>query len=213
MANLQKQIENLNVEIGSQLPKETLSAFAYSIADLKKKGIENNCISKGMKMPPFILKSANGSVLNSDDLLSKYDKIIIAFFRGIWCPYCNLELRALQDSLSKIENEKVKLVAVSPQKSGYSLSMNEKNEITFDVLVDENNVFAKQLGISFSLQDAVLPHYQRLGIDLKEFNGNNENTLPVPAVFVVDKNYDVKYSFVDVNYMNRVDINELIKSL
>lgn len=213
MPNLQKQIENLNVEIGSQLPKDTLLAFSDSIADLKKKGIENNCISKGVKMPPFILKSANGVVLNSDDLLNKYDKIIIVFIRGVWCPYCNLELRALQASLTKIENDKVKLVAVSPQKSEYSLSMNEKNQITFDVLVDENNTFAKQLGVSFSLQDAILPHYQQLGIDLKEFNGNNENTLPIPAVFVVDKNYNIIYSFVDVNYMNRVDINELIKSL
>lgn len=213
MTNLQKQIENLNTEISSQLPSEILSAFADSIADLKKKGIENNCITKGMKIPQFTLKSSVGAIVSSEDLLTKYDKVIVAFFRGIWCPYCNLELKALQDSLNKIENNKVKLVAISPQKAEYSLSMKEKNKITFDILIDENNSFAKKLGISFSLQDYVISHYQQLGIDLKEFNGNNENNLPAPAIFIFDKDYNVTYAFVDTNYMNRANIDELIISL
>lgn len=213
MANLQKKIDKLNREISSQLPKETLSAFADSITDLKKEGIEGNCISKGTKIPRFALKSTNGTFVSSDDLLANYDKIIIVFFRGIWCPYCNLELKALQDSLSKVEKSNVKLVAVSPQKAKYSSSMKEKNAITFDILVDENNTFAKQLGISFYLQEFVVPHYQQLGIDLKEFNGNDENGLPIPAVYVFDKDYNVTYSFTDVNYMNRVNIDELIMNL
>lgn len=213
MVNLQKQIENLNTEIGSQLPEEILSAFADSINDLKQRKIESNCISKGMKIFPFTLKSSNGTIVSSDNLLTKYDKVIVAFFRGLWCPYCNLELKALQDSLSKIENCNVKLVAISPQKEEYSSSMKENNAIMFDVLVDESNTFAKQLGISFYLQDFVISHYQELGIDLQEFNGNNENSLPVPAIYVFDKDYNVTYSFVDTNYMNRVNIDELIMNL
>lgn len=213
MTNLQKQIENLNNEMSSQLPKETLLAFSNSIVDLKNKGIENNCIKEGMKVPRFVLKSVKGTIIDSDNLFGEYDTIVIVFFRGVWCPYCNLELRALQTSLDKIENGKVKLLAVSPQKIKHSLSMMENNEISFDILFDENNVFAQQLGISFQLQDFVVPHYQQLGIDLREYNGDNQNTLPVPAVFVVDKNYNITYSFVDTNYMNRIDIDELIMNL
>ncbi|SBW05494.1 Alkyl hydroperoxide reductase/ Thiol specific antioxidant/ Mal allergen [uncultured Dysgonomonas sp.] len=213
MTNLQKQIENLNNEMSSQLPKETLLAFSNSIVDLKNKGIENNCIKEGMKVPRFVLKSVKGTIIDSDNLFGEYDKIVIVFFRGVWCPYCNLELRALQTSLDKIENGKVKLLAVSPQKIKHSLSMMENNEISFDILFDENNVFAQQLDISFQLQDFVVPHYQQLGIDLREYNGDSQNTLPVPAVFVVDKNYNITYSFVDTNYMNRIDIDELIMNL
>jgi peroxiredoxin len=91
--------------------------------------------------------------------------------------------------------------------------MKKEHEITFDILVDEDNTFAEQLGIAFNVQDFIIPHYQQLGIDLRTYNGNNENSLPIPAVFVVDKDYNVTYSFIDVNYMNRVNINELIMSL
>ena len=212
MANLQKQIENLNNTISSQLPQDILHAFATSIADMKEKKIENYSLKKGMKLPRFTLKSIKGTDIDSDSLLNEYDKIILAFFRGSWCPYCNLELKALQDSLTKIENKKVKLIAISPQRPEYSLSMVDENSLTFDILFDENNTLAQQLGISFRLQDFVIPHYQQLGIDLKEYNGNDENTLPIPAVFVVDRDYNVTYSFVDANYMNRVDTDELIKS-
>ncbi len=87
------------------------------------------------------------------------------------------------------------------------------NAITFDVLIDENNAFAKQLGISFHLQDFVKPHYQQLGIDLKEFNGNNEDSLPIPVIYVVSEDYNVAYSIVEANYMNEINIDELIMSL
>ena len=213
MANLQKQIENLNNAIGLQLPQDTLHAFAASIADMKEKKIENHSLKKGMQLPRFTLKSIKGTDIDSDSLLGEYDKIILAFFRGSWCPYCNLELKALQESLVKIENEKAKLIAISPQRPEYSQSAADDNKITFDILFDENNALAKQLGISFRLQDFVIPHYQQLGIDLKEYNGNDENILPIPAVFVVDKDYNVIYTFVDANYMNRVDTDELIRKL
>lgn len=214
MTNLQKQIENLNNTIGSQLPQEILKAFADSIADLKAKGIENYSFKEGRKIPSFCLKSTRkGISINSDDLLNNYDKVILAFFRGNWCPYCNLELKALQNSLGQIEKKKVKLLAISPQKPEYSKMMKEENKLSYDILFDEDNIFAKQLGISFQLQDFVIPHYRQLGINLREFNGNDENSLPIPAVFVIDKNYKITYSFVDANYMNRINIDKLIKNL
>lgn len=213
MTNLQKQIETLNTEMSSQLPQEIFAAFAKSIEDLKKVGIENTCIKKGMKVPRFTLKSTDGTDVKSDDLLNKYDNIVLAFFRGIWCPYCNLELKALQARLNELKKNKSMLIAVSPQKPEHSIMMKNQNNLTINILFDENNKLAKQLGISFRLPETVVPYYEQLGIDLKEYNGNDENLLPVPAVFVINKNYEVIYSFVDVNYMNRIDIDELIKSL
>ena len=213
MTNLQKQIENLNQTMSSQLPQEILNAFADSIADLKKDRIEDRSFRKGMKARSFSLKSSQGKTINSDNLLGEYDKIILAFFRGDWCPYCNLELRALQEALSRIENKKAKLIAASPQKQEYSSDMREKNQLSFDILFDKDNTLANQFGISFNLQDFVVPYYLQLGIDLNVHNGNNQNAVPIPAVFVIDKDYNITYSFVDADYMNRVDIEDLIKNL
>ena len=122
-------------------------------------------------------------------------------------------MKFLQDSLIRIKNKGAALIAVSPQSPDHSLSMIEKNNLEFEVLTDIDNNFAKKLGIVFQLQDFVLPYYKGLGIFLFDFNKNNDNTLPIPAVFVVDENRVVTYRFLDVNYMNRVDVEKLIEAL
>lgn len=212
MNPLALQIEQLNQELSSQLPQDILNAFGSSVEDLKTKNIEHNSIQAGQKMPEFLLPNAYGEKIHSTQILKK-GKMILAFYRGSWCPYCNLELKFLQDNLSRIKEKNAVLVAISPQNPDHSLTMVEKNNLEFEVLTDHNNDFAKKLGIVFQLQDFVLPYYQNLGIDLSLFNNNKENTLPVPAVFVVDENSKIIYKFLDVNYMNRIDIEELIQVL
>lgn len=212
MNTLAKQIEQLNQELSSQLPQEVINAFGKSVDDLKTKNMEDRCIRPGEKMPEFILPNATGKMIDSNDILKK-GKMILAFYRGSWCPYCNLELKFLQDNLSRIKDKNAVLIAVSPQTPDHSLSMAEKNKLGFEVLSDQNNDFAKKLGIVFQLQDFVLPYYRNLGINLSEFNNNDENLLPVPAVFVVDQDRRVIFKYLDVNYMNRVDVEELIQAL
>ncbi|WES95664.1 peroxiredoxin-like family protein [Chryseobacterium arthrosphaerae] len=212
MNTLAKQIEQLNQELSSQLPQEVINAFGKSVDDLKTKNMEDKCIRPGEKMPEFILPNATGKMIDSNDILKK-GKMILAFYRGSWCPYCNLELKFLQDNLSRIKDKNAVLIAVSPQTPDHSLSMAEKNRLGFEVLSDQNNDFAKKLGIVFQLQDFVLPYYRNLGINLSEFNNNDENLLPVPAVFVVDQDRRIIFKYLDVNYMNRVDVEELIQAL
>lgn len=209
---LATQIEHLNQELSSQLPEVILEAFGKSIEDIKTLNIEENSIQIGDQIPEFSLSNALGKIINSGEIL-KNGKIILAFYRGSWCPYCNLELKFLQNNLPRIKQKGGILIAVSPQSPDHSLSMAEKNNLEFEVLTDTDNNFAKKLGISFQLQDFVFPYYKDLGIDLSDFNKNNENTLPVPAVFVVDENRVVTYKFLDVNYMNRIDVEELIQAL
>ncbi|MGU3377339.1 peroxiredoxin-like family protein [Chryseobacterium sp. M5A1_1a] len=209
---LAMQIEQLNKELSSQLPQEILEAFGQSIEDLKTKRIEENSIQIGERIPEFSLLNPSGEIINSNEV-SKNRKMIVAFYRGSWCPYCNLELKFLQDNLSRIKEKNTVLIAISPQSPDHSLTITEKNNLEFEVLTDTDNNFAKKLGIVFQLQDFVLPYYQSLGINLSDYNKNNDNTLPVPAVFVVDENRVVTYKFLDVNYMTRVDVEELIKAL
>ena len=212
MSELAKQIEQFNNELATQVPQEVLEAFGKSIKDLKTKNIEEKSIKLGVIMPDFSLPNAKNEIIHSKEIL-KSGKMIIAFYRGSWCPYCNLELKALQENLSKINDKKVSLVAISPQSPDNSLSIIEKHNLTFEVLTDKDNTFAKQLGIIFELQDFVLPFYNALGINLSSFNKNDDNSLPIPAVFVVNENGIIIYKFADANYMNRIDIDELLNTL
>ena len=212
MSELAKQIEQFNNELATQVPQEVLEAFGKSIKDLKTKNIEEKSIKLGAIMPDFSLPNAKNEIIHSKEIL-KSGKMIIAFYRGSWCPYCNLELKALQENLSKINDKKVSLVAISPQSPDNSLTVIEKHNLTFEVLTDKDNTFAKQLGIIFELQDFVLPFYNALGINLSSFNKNDDTSLPIPAVFVVNENGIIIYKFADVNYMNRIDIDELLNTL
>lgn len=212
MNELAKQIEKFNNELVTQVPQEVLQAFEKSIEDLKTKNIEEESIKLGETMPEFSLPNAKNEIVYSKEILQK-GKMIIAFYRGSWCPYCNLELKALQDNLSKINDKKFSLVAISPQSPDNSLTVIEKQNLTFEVLTDKDNLFAKQLGIAFELQDFVLPYYNALGIDLTNFNENNDNSLPIPAVFLVNEEGKIIYKFVDANYMNRIDIDKLLYTL
>lgn len=206
------QIEKLNNDLSSKLPQETLKAFEQSIKDLKTKSTELKSIQIGEEIPEFSLPNAYGKMVDSSEILKKH-KMILAFYRGSWCPYCNLELNFLQKNLSGIKNKNTVLVAISPQSPDHSLPMAERNKLEFEILTDFNNAFAEKLGIVFQLQDFVIPYYQDLGINLSDYNKNENNTLPVPAIFVVDKDRVVTYKFLDVNYMNRVDVEELLQAL
>ncbi len=212
MTDLATQIQQFNIELAAQVPQEVLEAFGKSIEDLKTKNIEEKSIKIGETIPNFSLKNAKNEVVNSSDIL-KNGKMIIAFYRGSWCPYCNLELKALQEKISEFKEKNATLVAISPQSPDNSLTVIEKHHLTFEVLTDKDNVFAKQLGIVFELQDFVLPYYHALGIDLSSFNKNADNSLPIPAVFVVNESSKIIYKFADANYMNRIDIDELLKTL
>ncbi|MCV9934294.1 AhpC/TSA family protein [Flavobacterium sp. LS1R47] len=212
MNSLAKQIENLNNELSKQVPQEVFEIFEKSINDLKTQNIENESIKIGDIVTPFTLLNTQNQLIHSEDILKK-GKTILAFYRGSWCPYCNLELRELQNNIAKITDKNATLLAISPQSPDHSKALTENHELTFEVLTDKNNRLAKQLGISFKLQEFALPTYQAIGINLEEFNQNDENTLPIPAVFVIDTNGAVVYKFIDTDYRNRLDIDELIQSL
>jgi peroxiredoxin len=212
MKLLAQQIEELNENLAKQLPIETLEIFSKSIQELKTQGIEDNSIGIGERFFDFSLPNTNDETIELKELL-KNGKVIIAFFRGSWCPYCNLELQALQKSLKQIVDRKAELVAISPQKPYYSKELKNNHQLDFELLTDKDNALAKQLGISFELQNYVIPTYDSLGIKLSNYNETENNELPVPAVFVIDTDYRITYKFVDTNYMNRLNIQELIEQL
>ncbi len=212
MKYLKQKIEELNHNLAKQLPTEILEIFSKSIQDLKAKNIEKNSIKTGDVFPDFNLPNTNDEIVQLKELI-KNGKVIVAFFRGSWCPYCNLELKALQGHFKQFIDKEATLVAISPQSYDYNAELKNNCNLDFELLTDNNSILAKQLGISFGLQDYVIPIYDSLGIDFSEYHKNDENELPVPAIFVIDTDGKITYRFVDSNYMNRVDIQEMIKQL
>ncbi|WP_177764906.1 peroxiredoxin-like family protein [Flavobacterium sp. I3-2] len=207
---LAKQIDELNKQLTAQVPSETLQAFQKSIQDLKEKQIENKSLNIGDKFPDFELNNFDNKKVVLRELLEN-EKIVIAFLRGSWCPYCNLEIQALQTKINQFKN--TRLIVISPQLETTNSEWQKQHHISFEILSDKNNDLAKQVGIDFELQDFVISHYENLGIDLLKINQTENHVLPIPAVYVLNSNATIIYKFVNANYMERINIDELIQQL
>lgn len=209
---LAMQIQKFNEQLAAQASAEVLEAFAKSIADLKADNIEAQSIGLHEKLPEFSLPNARDEIIGSNEL-QQSGKIILTFYRGSWCPYCNLQLKALQDHLPEIKAKKATLVAISPESPGHDFSLVDKQHLGFELLTDSDNAYAKQLGIVFKVPDFVLPYYKAIGIDFYDFNKNNDNELPMPAVFVADEKGKIIYKFVEADYTKRLVIKEILQIL
>jgi peroxiredoxin len=127
---------------------------------------------------------------------------VINFYRGEWCPFCNIELRALQEALPQIEALDATLVAISPEKPDHGIVVAEKNKLTFPVLSDFGNKVARQFGVVFQIGEDVKTFSKNVfKNDIALRNGENSYELPVPATYVVDEVGVIRFVHVDVDYM------------
>ncbi len=146
--SLMTELQNLLNQVASQVPAETLSTIGQStqqVADLK---LDEKALKVGDRIPNFTLPSATERSVELQQLLAR-GPVVISFYRGLWCPFCNLELRALQNALPEINAFDASLVAISPQTPNNSLSTAEKHNLTFEVLSDVGNKVAKQFGLVY----------------------------------------------------------------
>ncbi|KAI8675354.1 Thioredoxin domain-containing protein [Fusarium keratoplasticum] len=162
-----------------------------------------NAIQVGDKFPSFRLSDATGKEVSSDDLLAN-GPLLITFYRGEWCPYCNIALQHLQRHLDEYKARGVTLVALTPELPDYSLTTAEKNEIKFPVLTDRNNEVAKKLGIVFD-QVSAKDLFKQVGVDLTKRNGLDNFEVPIPATLLVDGSGVVRNVFIDPDYRNRME--------
>ncbi len=139
--------------------------------------------------------------------------VVLNFYRGGWCPYCNLELNAYQKHLQEINELGASFVAISPQTPDKSLSTAEKNELKFQVLSDVGNKIADQFGLVFKLPTELQELYNNFGISLPKFNGDESWELPMPGTYVISKDGNVQYAFADADYTKRAEPDEVIVKL
>lgn len=210
--SLKADLDAFRSEFMAKVPAEIREAMARADMELAASGIAQRAIKAGDRAPDFCLPDARGGLVGLRDLLAK-GPVVVSFYRGGWCPYCNLELHALQNELPEIQRLGGQLVAISPQTPDESLSTSEKNELEFAVLSDAGSATARAYGIAFDLAEELQPIYARSGHALPEKNGDESWVLPIPATYVIDTNGDVVLAFVDVDYRNRLEPAEIVAAL
>lgn len=209
---LKQAIEKFQQESMSKMPEEILKIFMAATKRLIDSGLTDKSLAKGDKAPSFTLPNATGKSIHSNDLL-KAGPLVINFYRGGWCPYCNLELHALQEVLPEIKQHGAQLVAISPEAPDRSLSTAEKHALQFEVLSDAGNKVARDFGLVFSLAEELRPIYKSFDANLPDWNGDDSYELPVPATYVIQPDGIISFSFVNADYTQRAEPSDVIESL
>ena len=213
MLETTKELEELSQEVLTTASPERLQANAQTISDLVASGLSASALREGDVAPDFALPDTHGHVLALKTLLDR-GPVVISFYRGGWCPFCNLELRGLQRVLPTIVQVGASLIAISPQLPDNSLSTEEKNQLTFPVLSDVGNIVAKRFGIVFTLPIALVHANKAIGRDLVEINGEAGIVqLPMPATFVLDKSGVIRLAFVEEDWSKRLDPDIVVDTL
>ena len=202
--SLAAELSSLNEGAHAQMPKEHSHAISTSIEDFLQTWNPANAINVGQLFPDFGLSDATGRQVSLEELLAT-GPLLISFYRGGWCPYCNMALKALQHSLSAIKAKGVTLVAISPELPDQSLTLQEKSELQFPVLSDVGNNLARKLGIVFQQPDTVRPILKAYGVDLQARNGDDSYEVPFPASYLIDTKGMVRSAFLDPDYTRRLE--------
>ncbi|ERS98758.1 redoxin domain-containing protein [Sporothrix schenckii 1099-18] len=172
--------------------------------DIISKFDRSAVVKEGQRLPEFELQDALGKSVSLKELLST-GALLITFYRGSWCPFCNIALRHLQAHIDDFAHLGVTLVAISPELPDTSLTATEKLELKFTVLSDVGNGFARQLGIVWKQPDALRPVFDKFGHNLPGRNGDDSFEVPVPTTLLVDKDGIVRNIHVDPDYTTRLD--------
>lgn len=164
------------------------------------------------KAPDFKGADQDGNAVRLKDMLKK-GKVVLIFYRGNWCPYCNRQLKALEDSLQFIKDKGAQLIAVTPEKSEGIAKTVEKTKAAFPIIYDDERKIMKAYDVSYAMDEKSVNRYKMAGINMEELNGNNGANLPVPAVYIIDKESTIVYRFFEPDYKKRASVKEILKNL
>jgi peroxiredoxin len=195
------------------LRPEIIRTMERHIEELRTNGALDNVLKPRDRVPQFTLESANGTTVSSGELLRK-GPLVVSFYRGKWCPYCNAEVDALAQAYPEIKALGAELVVLSPELTEYSKAMSDEHKVPFDILVDRHNAVAEEFGVGY-----VFPKYLHelygnvLGIRLEKFNGDETYKLPIPSRFIIDQQGVIRHAYADPDYRFRAEPSETIFAL
>jgi len=209
---LSAQTQQALQDFVSALPEDQQVTVGAAFEDLLSSRVAAEAKSCGDRAPDFELANVRGSTLKIREALAD-GPVVLSFYRGSWCPFCNLELNALQQYLPEIRACGASLIAISPEKPDASLTHAEKLNLEFDVLTDPGNLTAASYGLIMPVHISLRPLYLQWGIDLPAANGDDSYELPVPATYVIDRNGIIQAAHVEKDYTKRMEPEAIIAAL
>lgn len=212
MSDLREKIAEYDAAKAKRVPPEVLQTMADATCQLESLGIVDRSLKAGDRIPDFSLPNHLGQERRISELLAD-SVLVLNFYRGGWCPYCNMELHALQQALPDIRASGANLVAVSPELPDKAMDTQARHALEFEVLSDVGNRVSEAFGLTFELPEQLRPIYTSIGIDIPAFNGDDSFVLPVPASYVVDSDGIIRRHFVNVDYTQRLEPDDLLQVL
>ncbi|MEM1321159.1 MAG: peroxiredoxin-like family protein [Bacteroidota bacterium] len=211
--DFQKRLDNLKNRIEGNMPPAYLEIMHKATHDLEQSGIQDKVLKVGEKAPAFELANQDGESISSSPLLSK-GPLVLTFYRGVWCPYCNADLANLKKYVSEIEAAGATLLGISPELPQFLKKITTTQKLNFNLLHDNRNALAAQFGLKFFYPDDLKALYQdKFNINLEVQQGNDEWALPMPARFIIDPTGTIQYAESHPDYRNRPNPDELMEVL
>ena len=211
--SLQDKLDAFKADFeGKKASPEVVAVMHKATADLIASGQAERTLKVGARAPIFTLPNAHGELVRSADLLAR-GPLVLTFYRGIWCPYCNMDLQAIEAAAEEIRALGVSLVAISPQTAPNRRKSERENALSFPILSDHGNSVANEFGLRFRLPDDLIAVYKGFGNDLTVGNGEDSWTLPMPARYVIGTDGVITYAEVNPDYTRRPDPSELLPVL
>ena len=193
-------------------PSDIHPIMERATAQLIASGQASRAAKAGDMAPVFTLRDGHGHEVSSQEFLAK-GPLVVSFYRGVWCPYCNAELQALEATLPMIREAGANLVAISPQLAVNSQKSERVNQLSFPILSDPNNLVADSFGLRYALPNYLVDLYKRLKNSLPAFNGDDSWTLPMPARYVIAPDRTIVYAEVNPDYTQRPEPEDLLPVL
>lgn len=210
--SLQEKLDGFKAQFKTQAPAAAFEAFGRSTQELIDSGQAERALKAGDQAPDFVLTDSDRNDVALKDLLAK-GPVVMTFYRGVWCPYCNIELQALEEVAADIRAKGATLVAISMQGAADSRKSQKDNNLSFPILTDKGGELANKFGIRWTLQDYVVPIHDGFGVNLPTIHGDGQWNLPMPARYVVDTNGTIAYSEVNPDYTRRPEPADLFPVL
>lgn len=210
--SLKQMIKEFQAEVLPGIPPDVLQTMLQATQELADSGLAEKAVQAGEPAPNFMLPNSRGEPVELAALRAR-GPVVLNFYRGAWCPYCNLELKALNEVLPEITARGASLVSVSPNLVEHSAALAAENPFGFDILSDTDNLVARDYRLVFTLAEALRPIYASWGVELPKFDGNDRFELPMPATYVVDIYGTVASGFVHEDYTRRMEPAAILASL
>ena len=210
--SLQQQLDAFKQQFKAQAPAAAFEAFARSTQELIATGQAEQALNVGAKAPGFVLSDPEGNDVALDTLLAN-GPLVVSFYRGVWCPYCNIELQALEAVHEEIKAKGASLVAISMQGAADSRKSQRDNNLSFPILTDKSGELADKFGIRWAVQDYVIEFKKMFNVVLPNIHGDGEWNLPMPARYVIDTNGTIAYADINPDYTQRPEPSGLFPIL